>query len=214
MLAGVLAAMMLAGSCFAASVLEKQNDVEVAVPTALALSDATGATLSAAQEDIAELQAHVQVCGSDLVPALENSDTVMIYDCGTQTVGDYDVSTTIYTFDVERTTASSGKSDGISVHTYTQSGFVRFKVYFMLYFSFDGTNVSPIWDENETWTNSSDAILSCGTPSDSYDRAGTCTATWKYTINYGTSIIKNKTATLSCTTAGIVTYEEKTIPFT
>lgn len=213
LLAITLTVLALVSSCFAADVTNEHTSFEQTIPTAISLSDATGTTLANAQADLVEIQAHVQPY--ERSTQLQNLGDVLIYDCGTQAMGDYDVSTTLYTFGTDAASPrASGQAGGISVHTYTQSGFVRFKVYFMIVFSYDGSNVSPIWNENETWTNSEDAILSCGSPIDGYDRDGTCTVFWEYEIDYGTSRIRDKEAQMSCTTDGIVTYEEKTIKIT
>lgn len=110
----------MAGNCLAANVSETQT---IQPLTAVALSEATGTVLSNAQEDLAEIQRHSSSNTRSVQPF--NADSVMIYDCGTQTVSDYDISTTLYTFDSE-SARSSGTVGGLSVHTYTQSGFVRF----------------------------------------------------------------------------------------
>lgn len=85
----------------------------------------------------------------------------------------------------------------------------------MILFSYDGTNVSPIWTENSTWTSTDDAVLYCGTPSDFYNiLTNACTVKWTYYVKYGTSTTPVNTAYMVCTKTGAVTIDEDTIAFT
>ena len=195
-----LAALTFTGGCTAADFPLDQTASESTMPEGVSLSAAAGAMLRSAQSDLAEVQAYVQRSGCSL--PFQDTDDIVIYDCGTQTVGDYDVSTTLYTDAVR---SAPGQTGGVAVHTYTQSGSVRFKVYFMISFSFDGTHVSPMWNLNETWTSDDAAILSCSLPEDDYEKNGACTLEWIYSVDDGTTAVKDQKAHMSCTTSGAVT---------
>lgn len=208
LLSVVLAVLVLAGSCLAADVSGEQAPLAAQPPTAVALSDATGTMLTNAREDLEEIRSNLSPTTRNV--QLFNADDVTIYDYGTRAVGDYDVSTTLYTFDTNSTRAS-GQAGGITVHTYTQSGFVRFKLYFKMIFSYDGTNVSPVWNENLTWSNSEDAILDCGEPYDSYI-GNSCQIMWSYSVQYGT-LTEHDDAYISCTNQGVVTHLDESLVF-
>lgn len=196
-----LALFVLLGGCAAGESSADEAVPEPDAPTAVSLSDAAGTMLDNAQSDLAEIQSYAQ--RNDCYLPFQEADDLVIYDYGPKTVGEYDVSTTLYTDATRAITA--GQTGGVAVHTYTQSGSVRFKVYFMISFSSDGVHVSPMWNRNETWTNGDDAILSCSLPEDDYAQGGTCTSEWTYSVSSGNTSVDGQTAHMSCTTSGIVT---------
>lgn len=217
----ILAAIMLTGTALATDTTEKSSTTDAfldaaamvedgmaANPVAVPLSEATGAVLSAAQEDLAEIR--IQVAENYGTASLLRDEDIMIYDCGTQSVGDYEVSTTFYTLS-ENVPRASGESAGISVHTYKQSGIVRFKLNFMMYFSFDGVNASPSIGKASAWSNTSEATLTINGAD--YDLGDPAYYTWNYSVTYGTVTVSGKSATLKCSKQGIVSYEELSFVF-
>lgn len=176
-------------------------------PIAVSLSEATGDTLIAAQTDLAEIRAHMEL---DPVACLFNGENVMICDYGTQAAGDFDVTATLYTFN-ESVSRTSGQAEGISTHTYTQNGYVRFKLYFYMIFSYDGTSVVPVVNEELAWASTDEATLNV--TNEGYTTGSTSTYTWIYSVTYGNTTLTNKHATITCTNQGVVTRYDESMVF-
>lgn len=195
-----MAITMLLGTCSALPIDPEQrlSAVEQTPIAVFNLSEASGDVLLNAQADISEIRNHVD---SSYPEALQSND-ITVTDYGTVSVGDYEVSTTLYTF---QPTNGDTQASGTTVHTYTQSGYTRFKLYFYLEFSCNGNEVIPQPSTGDYWSSTPSASVTVTDTDYGWDNYDNCIYHWVYTAQYGTSQVTGRYAYLKCSPTGTIT---------
>lgn len=181
------------------------------------LDGAEGELLERAGADLAEVLAQVQRRNPYWQLYYED---IMIYDYGTKKEGEFEVTTTFYTFRQEIPTTrvklgetAGGTVGGICVDTYAQAGTVCFKVYLKTMFSYNGRQVFFMPGETDLWTDRDAAALTLENTYDNIDGDGSSSHYWTYDLQYGAAAVCKRTALIRCTANGTVTYQEKGAPF-
>lgn len=214
-----LIALILSLACLSSLTFAMETPVEGVneEPTVTTLADAVPELRAKALEDWAAISSRANdgIQPASTTSALDE-ENILIVDYGMTEEDGYQVETILY---VDKTRASSGEVGGGSTHRYYRAGQNVFNVYLSSYFSYDGTEVGPNYNQQDCWCSNESVTFYAVREYNNYNNGNYsqyANTDWVVAYRYGvstTGISEGRDITIACSPTGSVKTEDSSFRY-